>query len=100
MAYPPGTGSDVPRSDAPGPDTGGSAPAATPTCYRHPGRETYVSCVRCGRHACPDCMRAASVGQQCVECVSEGARSTRAGRTTFGGPPGARAGVPGALVSI
>ena len=36
---------------------------------RHPGRETYVSCVRCGRPACPDCLRSAAVGQQCVECV-------------------------------
>ena len=65
-----------------------------PTCYRHPGRETYVSCVRCERYACPDCMRAASVGQQCVECVGEGARSTRQPRTTFGGRP-----VTGAVVT-
>jgi len=59
-----------------------------------------VSCVRCGRPACPDCMRSASVGQQCVECVSEGARSTRPGRTTFGGRPAAGAVVTWALVAI
>jgi membrane associated rhomboid family serine protease len=71
-----------------------------PTCYRHPGRETYVSCVRCGRHACPDCMRSASVGQQCVECVGEGARSTRQPRTTFGGRPATGAVVTWTLVAI
>jgi membrane associated rhomboid family serine protease len=71
-----------------------------PTCYRHPGRETYVSCVRCGRYACPDCMRSASVGQQCVECVGEGARSTRQGRTALGGRPAAGAIVTWTLVAI
>jgi membrane associated rhomboid family serine protease len=71
-----------------------------PTCYRHPGRETYVSCVRCGRHACPDCMRSASVGQQCAECVGEGARSGRQARTAFGGRPVAGAGVTWTLVAI
>ncbi|HEY1381282.1 MAG TPA: rhomboid family intramembrane serine protease, partial [Gemmataceae bacterium] len=79
------------------PGTGGDE---VPTCYRHPGRETYVSCVRCGRHACPDCMRSASVGQQCVECVGEGARSTRQARTTFGGLPAAGAVVTWTLVAI
>ena len=65
-----------------------------PTCYRHPGKETWVSCVRCGRYACPDCLREAAVGQQCVECVGQGARSTRRARTTFGGRP-----VTGAVVT-
>jgi membrane associated rhomboid family serine protease len=85
MAYPPGTGSDVPRSDAPGPDAGGPSPGSAPTCYRHPGRETYVSCVRCGRHACPDCLRSAAVGQQCVDCVKEGNRGSRQAIGRFGG---------------
>jgi membrane associated rhomboid family serine protease len=84
-------------SDA-GPGSGGGG--KVPTCYRHPGRETYVSCVRCGRYACPDCMRSASVGQQCVECVGAGARSSRQGRTTFGGRPAAGAVVTWTLVAI
>jgi membrane associated rhomboid family serine protease len=64
-----------------------SSPATSsiPTCYRHPGRETYVSCVRCGRPACPDCLRSAAVGQQCVDCIREGNRDTRQPRATFGG---------------
>ena len=55
------------------------------TCYRHPGRPTYVRCNRCERYICPDCMRAAAVGHQCVECVQEGARTVRQPRTRFGG---------------
>jgi membrane associated rhomboid family serine protease len=63
----------------------------TPTCFRHPGRETYVSCTRCGRPACPDCLRSAAVGQQCVDCVREGNKNVRQPRGTFGGriPSGA-----------
>jgi membrane associated rhomboid family serine protease len=65
---------------------------AVPTCFRHPGRETYVSCVRCGRPACPDCLRSAAVGQQCVDCIREGNRTTRRPAGIFGGQ--ARAGKP------
>ncbi|WP_367323883.1 rhomboid family intramembrane serine protease [Streptomyces sp. HUAS ZL42] len=61
-----------------------SEPAVT-TCYRHPRVESYVSCTRCERFICPDCMREAAVGHQCVECVKEGARSIRQARTVVGG---------------
>ena len=56
-----------------------------PTCFRHSDRETWVSCVRCGRHACPDCLREAAVGQQCVDCVREASQATPRARTVFGG---------------
>ena len=48
---------------------------AGPVCARHPGRETAVRCTRCDRPACPACLREASVGYQCVDCVAADARS-------------------------
>ena len=40
-------------------------------CYRHPSRETGVSCSSCGRSICPDCMTPTSVGMRCPECSRE-----------------------------
>jgi membrane associated rhomboid family serine protease len=37
------------------------------TCYRHPDRETGVSCAECGRGLCPDCMVFTPVGIKCAE---------------------------------
>ena len=80
----------------PGPADTGGGPADTPvppTCFRHPGRETYVSCVRCGRPACPDCLRSAAVGQQCVECVRAGHQGSRPVSGMFGGRGGSHVAV-------
>ena len=68
------------------------SPAEAPSCYRHPGRRTYLRCNRCERYICADCMRSAAVGHQCVECVQEGARTIRQPRTRFGGRE--RSGMP------
>jgi membrane associated rhomboid family serine protease len=43
-------------------------------CYRHPGRETAVSCSSCGKPICPDCMTATPVGMRCPECARKGTR--------------------------
>jgi membrane associated rhomboid family serine protease len=40
-------------------------------CYRHPQRETGVSCSNCGRPICHECMIDAPVGFRCPECVRE-----------------------------
>jgi membrane associated rhomboid family serine protease len=45
------------------------------TCYRHPNRETNVSCSRCGRPICPDCMYDSPVGKRCPECAGERTRA-------------------------
>jgi membrane associated rhomboid family serine protease len=41
------------------------------TCYRHPQRETNVSCSNCGRPICPDCMTTTPVGMRCPECARQ-----------------------------
>src|ERR671930_293552 len=58
-------------------------------CYRHPNRETYVSCSECGRPICAECMTPAPVGQRCPEHSGrpQGVRrvTTGARRTAFEG---------------
>jgi membrane associated rhomboid family serine protease len=74
--------------------------AAPPVCYRHPGRVTYVSCVRCGRPACPDCLRPAAVGHQCLDCIRSGNSGSRAARGRFGGRVTTKATVTWTLVAL
>lgn len=80
------------------PDAGSGS--GVPTCFRHAGRETYLSCTRCGRPACPECLRSAPVGQQCVECIREGGRTVRQPTGVFGGRAVSGAVVTWALVAL
>ena len=61
------------------------ADAATQTCYRHPDRQTRVSCSSCGRPICPECMTPTPVGMRCPECASQ---RTRVVRNPTGTPSG------------
>jgi membrane associated rhomboid family serine protease len=56
------------------------------TCYRHPNRETGVSCAHCGRGLCPDCMVFTPVGIKCAEHagVPTGAARVVQGARRFG----------------
>jgi membrane associated rhomboid family serine protease len=47
------------------------------TCYRHPDRETAVSCSSCGRPICPDCMTPTPVGMRCPECMRQRTKVVR-----------------------
>lgn len=64
---------------------GGGRPPQ-PRCVRHPDRPTLLSCTRCGRPFCTECLQPASVGHQCVECVAQGRRTIPAARTVAGAP--------------
>jgi len=67
--------------EAPEPPSGDGLPADFETrlpddlevkhCYRHPQRETGVSCSNCGRPICHECMIDAPVGFRCPECVKQ-----------------------------
>ncbi len=48
-------------------------------CYRHPSRETNVSCSNCGRPICPDCMTVTPVGMRCPECARQRTQVRRIG---------------------
>ena len=68
-------------------------PASDYRCYRHPDREAYISCQRCERLICPECMNDAAVGFQCPSCLAEGAKSVRTPRTIAGAAVSSRQGV-------
>jgi membrane associated rhomboid family serine protease len=61
------------------------------TCYRHPDRETGLSCSECGRPICTDCVTFAPVGLRCPDhAAADGSgggvqqRAQRAVRRTSG----------------
>jgi hypothetical protein len=52
-------------------------------CYRHPDRETRVSCATCGRPICTECMVQTEVGIKCPDDARL-PRSARAGAMKTG----------------
>ncbi|WP_338770310.1 rhomboid family intramembrane serine protease [Nocardia vulneris] len=63
-----------------------TAQPPAPTCVRHPNRPTGLACTRCGRPSCPECLRPASVGQHCVDCLRQDQRDVAPVRTVAGAP--------------
>ena len=70
-------------------------------CYRHPKRETRVSCATCGRPICTECMRQTEVGIKCPDDarLPRGARagamkSNQIAKTVLAGVGIAAVGVP------
>lgn len=63
-------------------------------CYRHPNRETGVSCSACGRPICTECMTSTPVGMRCPECARERTR------VQTGAAIGARGGEPVATYAL
>jgi membrane associated rhomboid family serine protease len=57
------------------------------TCYRHPDRETGVSCSSCGRPICPECMTPTPVGMRCPECSRQRTKVKTAATITHGDTP-------------
>ena len=99
MSYPAGP----PPPNHPGgppPYPGSPVPGPAAVCVRHPDRDTGLSCTHCGRPACPECLRDASVGAQCVDCVRQGRRGTRRGTTVAGAEPGGRPVVVPTLIAL
>lgn len=85
----------------PGPPVGPvSEPSALVGCVRHPDRLTALRCTRCDRPACTECLRPASVGHQCVDCVAEGQRTIRQPVTIAGAQQGRKPVVMPVLVGI
>lgn len=76
-------------------------------CYRHPKRETRVTCATCGRPICTECMRQTAVGIKCLEDARL-PRSARTGvmkpnqilKTLLAGAGVAVAGIPVAYVLL
>lgn len=67
-----------------------------PSCYRHPGRETALSCIECERPICTDCAIAAAVGLKCPDC----GRMPRSARAVIPTSRLVRAVAAGAVTSV
>jgi membrane associated rhomboid family serine protease len=78
----------------------GYPPQPAAVCSWHPDRGTALSCSRCGRPACPECLTPASVGFHCRSCVAQAQASVRAPRTVAGAKLGQKPIVSMVLIGI
>lgn len=53
------------------------AETSADVCYRHPNRESWTLCTRCGRTICPECQILTPSGVRCPDCVRETGGSVR-----------------------
>jgi len=58
-------------------------------CYRHPTRESWTLCGRCGRTICPECQILTPQGVRCPDCVQE-----TGGSVTWSSPTAVRKPAP------
>lgn len=67
-----------------------TASTSADRCYRHPDRQSWVLCSRCGRTICGQCQTQAPVGVRCPECIreerDEQRQTQRQTRIAHGGP--------------
>lgn len=56
-------------------------------CYRHPDRDSWTLCQRCGRTICPECQILTPQGVRCPDCVRETGGSVRWDSAGAGRPP-------------
>lgn len=81
--------------------------AQTMYCYRHPNRETRVSCATCGRPICTECMRQTEVGIKCPDDarLPRGARAgvmkpKQVAKSFLAGAAVAIVGIPAVLILL
>lgn len=68
-------------------------------CYRHPDRQSFVLCQRCGRTVCGECQTPGAVGVICPECMKQ-QRQAAPRRTGFFTRSGDRPIVTYALIAV
>jgi membrane associated rhomboid family serine protease len=69
-------------------------------CYRHPDRQSFVLCQRCGRTICGECQTPGAVGVICPECMKEQRKTAPRTRTGFFSRSGDRPVVTYILIAV